>query len=355
MPYRALKGKKRSAPNLVRYAFDAYVGGKGVRKTVLCRKSAVDVVFAQWINSLHATAAFVPVSLFETFERYLEEHSRVHKSSRQYKAEQSFYRNRFTKFFCDTADLGDIRRKVIEDYLTWRYQESGKAPSRSTINKEINIMSSFFSWCIRHELYRKGNPCQGVRLREDNDRHIQLTPGQILEIVEKAKDHGNLHTAVMLALFAGLRKNEVSKLRWEDVDLGTRRLNLRSETTKTKRFRAIPIPDILYDHLVSLPMEIGEPVVGLGYDGIRYNFCRLRETLSFKNTLPVKQLTFHDLRHCYAQVLRDAGVPLGDIQAFLGHSSVVVTEKRYAQAGGYAGLEKVNRINTLLQNGDHVH
>ncbi len=52
---------------------------------------------------------------------------------------------------------------------------------------------------------------------------------------------------------------------------------------------------------------------------------RLRDTLSFAKLPNGLSLTFHDLRHVYAQSLRDAGINLGDIQAYRGHSSVELT------------------------------
>lgn len=60
------------------------------------------------------------------------------------------------------------------------------------------------------------------------------------------------------------------------------------------------------------------------------------------------RLHFHDLRHDYAQSLRDAGVSLDDIQAFLGHASVTTTESRYAQLGGKDGKAKVDRIHAVI-------
>jgi len=38
-------------------------------------------------------------------------------------------------------------------------------------------------------------------------------------------------------------------------------------------------------------------------------------------------LHIHDLRHVYAQSLRDMSIALQDITAFCGYSSVAVTEK----------------------------
>ncbi len=75
-----------------------------------------------------------------------------------------------------------------------------------------------------------------------------------------------------------------------------------------------------------------------------YNWECLRDSLSFAKLPNGLSLTFHDLRHVYAQSLRDAGINLGDIQAYMGHSSVELTVRRYAQRGGVDGKAKVNRL-----------
>ena len=81
---------------------------------------------------------------------------------------------------------------------------------------------------------------------------------------------------------------------------------------------------------------------------LRNAFERVRKKLSF-NPLPNgTNLHFHDLRHVYAQSLRDMGIALQDIQAFLGHSSVSVTEKFYAQAGGKDAKMKVEKLAEII-------
>lgn len=61
-----------------------------------------------------------------------------------------------------------------------------------------------------------------------------------------------------------------------------------------------------------------------------------------------KRLHAHDLRHVYAQSLRVMGIVLQDIAAYIGHSSVSVTEKFYAQAGGKNAKEKVERLADII-------
>ena len=57
----------------------------------------------------------------------------------------------------------------------------------------------------------------------------------------------------------------------------------------------------------------------------------------------IKNFRWHDLRHCYASKLRQAGVPLGHIAELLGHKGLAMT-KRYAHLSISNLHEAVSRI-----------
>ena len=51
----------------------------------------------------------------------------------------------------------------------------------------------------------------------------------------------------------------------------------------------------------------------------------------FIKSLDIENLTFHDLRSTWAAGAALDAVPMSQIQAALGHSSVLITEKHHAQ------------------------
>lgn len=349
--YRTSKNQEGVPHNHCRYYFDARIDGKRCRQTVVCRKSMVEKTYHNWYEDERLKIEKgTPCMLFENFQRYLNEHVLNEKTAGQYHAELTFYQKRVTTFFSD-MDLRDMKRHHIESYITWRsthpWHCNKVRVSKSTVKKDINILSAFFSWCIKHEMYDKRNPCFKMGFKENNERHINLTVSQIQEIIHCSQAYGELEQAVMLALFCGLRRGEILSLRWSDIDFENQRIHLRSENTKSKRSRSIPIPDRLFESLQQMD-RTSERVLTIKQDALRYKFRRMRSTLSFRDALHVEELHFHDLRHVYAQTLRNMGVSLDDIQSFLGHSSVRVTEQRYAQTGGINGVEKVNILNQII-------
>ncbi len=351
MPFREIARSTKTPPKKKRYRFDCRINGKRFRDQGDFNPRTVADDYARWYENLARIHKGIPTRrLFETFERYLEEYVRYRKSPMQYSVERSFFRNRMQSAFEDLY-VESMRRKHIDQYINWRrsHQQRGGESSNSTINKDINILSAFFKWCIHQEIYTLPNPCSGQRFREMNERHIRLSVQNAKELLQKARTFGEpFYLAVVLGVMCGLRRREIVSLKWSDIDFNTRYIELRSETTKSKKHRSIPLSDSVYKLLLKQDRN-REFVVPLGYDGIRYRFNKLRTQLSFNNSLSVKHLTFHDTRHIFAQALRDLGVSLGDVQSFMGHSSVVTTERRYAQAGGYNGHEKVNHLSVFLE------
>jgi len=60
------------------------------------------------------------------------------------------------------------------------------------------------------------------------------------------------------------------------------------------------------------------------------------------NGLPL--IRFHDLRHSCATLLREEGVPMEDIQKWLGHSTITTTEGIYAHFDENGHIGTANKV-----------
>ena len=67
-----------------------------------------------------------------------------------------------------------------------------------------------------------------------------------------------------------------------------------------------------------------------------------------KNNLRV--IRFHDLRHTCATMLRHTGVPMEDIQKFLGHSTITTTEGIYAHFDDTQHRTTISRLSDYLSD-----
>jgi integrase len=59
-----------------------------------------------------------------------------------------------------------------------------------------------------------------------------LTPGEETKLLAACESNGLLHTVVSLALNTALRKNEIRKLRWSQIDLFNRTLTVGRTKTE---------------------------------------------------------------------------------------------------------------------------
>lgn len=98
--------------------------------------------------------------------------------------------------------------------------------------------------------------------------------------------------------------------------------------------RIVPLTDDLKQHLFDLRLQhINDKRIFEDWvtnHRFRKPWELLRDKLSFKKLPDGKDFHFHDLRHCFAVKLRQHGVPLDRISLYMGHKSVKVTEKYYA-------------------------
>ena len=352
--YKIYKNQERVTEGRTRFLFELRHRGRRHREKIICQKSAVKTFYSRWERQiLDGSFEFRDYQFFEILDLYLE-------NVKEKKTKLSFIDEsrtvRLLKTFFPDMKLADFRRFHVDDYISWRRKnplaENLETVTPATINKETACISCFFNFAIMRGFYNSVNPAYRAKLKVQ-DREIRLTAGQVSELLEKAEAQGRgIYTAVLIALLTGLRRKELFNLKWNDVDFNNSLIHLRAETCKGHKRRVVAVPDFLKAHLIEVKKEnpFKENIFHdwQTFSKLRFEWNRLRETLSFKILSNGLQLHFHDLRHIYAQSLRDAGISLDDISGFLGHSSVTITQSRYAQFSGAGALAKVNKIGNII-------
>ena len=180
-----------------------------------------------------------------------------------------------------------------------------------------------------------------------------LTPEQAHQLLDAAAGD-RLEALYVTALATGMRQGELLGLRWEDVDLETRRLHVRHALArvqgklvllepKTERSRrTLVLPEIaltaLRAHRTRQRME--RLVAGSRWQETAYVFTTslgsaldaATVTRAFQRALVRAGLPhsrFHDLRHTAATFLLAQGFTLEDVKNLLGHSSITLTSNTY--------------------------
>lgn len=197
-----------------------------------------------------------------------------------------------------------------------------------------------------------------------------LKQSEAIQLFEKIRGH-KLELGVIIAAFYGLRRGELVGLRWESIDFENNKITIEHSVTvaqvdgkktiferdllKTKSsMRTLPLIPAFREKLLSLKKEQEKyrKICGRSYNKKESKYIytdkmgnRIRPdylTQEFPKWMEnngFRRMRFHDLRHSSASLLLASGVPLKEIQEWLGHSSFKIT------ADAYAHLEYDSKIS----------
>jgi integrase len=190
----------------------------------------------------------------------------------------------------------------------------------ATINRSLGALKKALALAWERGMTPENYGARVKRLPENNARDVALTLKQVKEIASHASQQ--VRAAIWIAIYTGCRRGEILALQPEDI--GKTELTIRAGNTKTLRTRTVPIIKQLKPWLKVVPFAIN-------FEGLKTGFRRARVDAGLPH------VTFHDLRRSCGTLMVQAGVDLYVVSKLLGHSSVAVTQKRYA----YLQVEQV--------------
>ncbi len=114
--------------------------------------------------------------------------------------------------------------------------------AHSTVDKDLAVLKSFFSWCMARNLAASNPVCRVKFFNEDNSRLRYLTEDEysrLLQAAKKIETSPFLAEKIILSVHTGLRRGSLFHLRWDQVDFLNR--VLRIQRTKSGRPHALPL------------------------------------------------------------------------------------------------------------------
>jgi len=181
----------------------------------------------------------------------------------------------------------------------------------------------------------KKNLCQGLGFivempRVNNLKTEDLTPQQLSRLLEVIDTDSNIQAADMMkmALFTGMRRGELFKLRWTDIDLDREFIHIRDP--KGWPDQMIPLNKSARETLETHPKS-DSPFVFPGRGGRqRTDIKKQVNKIKERAGIPRDFRALHGLRHVYASMLASSGkVDMYTLQKLLTHKSPLMTQ-RYA-------------------------
>ena len=165
--------------------------------------------------------------------------------------------------------------------------------------------------------------------RVDNCKTDDLNPDQLLALLKAIEKSSHIIAANMMvtALYTGMRRGEMFKLQWEDLDFERGFIHLRDP--KGKVSQKIPLNGAARQVFTNLPKTSIYVFPGR-HGNQRTDINKPVNLIKAAAGLPKDFRPLHGLRHVYASMLASSGkVDMYTLQKLMTHKSPVMTQ-RYA-------------------------
>ncbi len=264
---------KPSGNWLVSY-FD-HTGKRRERSTGTMVKRAAERIASKWeadaqlrkegvidhMQDRYAQANRVPIA--EHVEAYIAHCKHVGEG-----ASLRTKRNDLERYVQDTgiSRLSDMNAETLSKHM-WRMREFGMKRSPvnrirrhaglapATVNNIRRHVISFANWCVKTDRLRK-NPLKSVgkldQRKEKRHERRPFTDGELARLMAVAEVNGR-KPWYMTALLAGLRKSDLARLCWGDIDFDAKTITITEG--KAKRTDVVPLHPQLEDELRRLRDE----------------------------------------------------------------------------------------------------
>lgn len=148
----------------------------------------------------------------------------------------------------------------------------------------------------------------------------------------------------------GRRINEILALKFSDLNLENGTFRIAKANSKGKKEQVYNLDNYLLKAIKS-QAKIRKMDLSKKTDTKVFSYTKETPRVHFQNLLKalgLPKLRLHDIRHMIATTLVQNGVPIQDISTMLGHSSIAITEKRYASTTKEQASNATDSFNSLM-------
>jgi len=269
--------------------------------------------------------------------------------------------------------VDELTAEHLDNFYGW-LKERGLAPK--TIRNHHVTIKQALRQAVRWELIRS-NVAELARPPKTRVRSVDAPSLEDVEKLLKVSKQINpkMGTLLFLAAYTGMRRGELCALRWSDIDVKARRINVRhavicvpgglkEKSTKSERGRRIALGAGAIAALASHSRRVKRSaniggvqinpdafVFSSAIDGsipvrpdmVTTFFIRVREEAG------VSKVRLHDLRHFMATQLVGAGVDIRTVAERLGHLHPGFTLQLYTHALPAKDRDAADIMDRLLR------
>jgi integrase len=259
----------------------------------------------------HGVRPAGPESFADVAQQYLT-HQKARFSAANYERERGIIEDHLKPFFA--GELRAVRRATVQRYITARLADVANA----TVTKELNVLKHLLELAVSEWEYIPVNPAHRIKAPKAAPGRVRyLQPTELRAVLEAAP--GWLRPIVALAVATGMRRSEILKLRWLDVDLNGRRVLLPQ--TKNGDGRIVYLNRLALQAIESLPVTEKTKPADVLFPALEGHWISVKFVRVCRE-LGIADFHFHDLRHTAASWLRMQGADIHTVAQLLGHKDL---------------------------------
>ncbi|SFB89898.1 ATP-dependent helicase/nuclease subunit A [Alkalibacterium subtropicum] len=377
-----MKGSVRKRGNRWYYFFDAApINGK--RQVIEraggdTKAEALDAL-RKALNEYDKSGSIVEesnLSVHDYFEYWFEDYV---MRNLKYNTQEN-YRNILDKHiypYIGGYRLRGIQPSTVQKVIDKNFE---KGLSKKTLSIIKTVLNGGFRRAVFPYQYVKQDPTRFITMPKYDERNKSTKEDlKILKVADfkRMKDivgqASPFYIPMMIAFYTGLRRGEVSGLRWSDIDYDEQTLTVeriiimkKKEVTvgtpKTQSsYRTIGIGNELISALRTHRKRQLENKLFYGQHYIDSEYICTKENGSLVTPNSIKwhaektkkemgiDFNFHSFRHTHASLLLESGAKIKAIQERLGHSKIATTMDTYSHLTKKTKKETVDLFENLMK------
>lgn len=244
-------------------------------------------------------------------------------------------------------------RYTVEQVTTakitaYQAKRKGKGAADATVNRELALLRRAFRLGAEATPPKVAIIPKFKLLAENNTRTGFMSHDQYHALRDALPEE--LRPLFVVAYHTGVRRGELLKIRWSQVDLNAREIRLRREETKSDRPRTLPIYGDMVDVLTEHKKFTHEswPRCQLVFHRAGRPIRDFRRSWAIAcDAVGMPELLFHDLRRTAVRNMVRAGISERVAREISGHRTRAVFE-RYDIVDGRDILDAGEKLSKFL-------
>lgn len=340
-------------------------------------KRQAQIECARLISEMQGGSLLEPnkISVSQYFERWLE-HIKPNVSPRTYERYEEIARKNLAPLI-GAIILGKLQNFHITNAyskaLTSGRRDGKGGLSARTVHHMHRVLHQALRQAVRWQMLLRNPADLDKKDRPKVEKRVVATvdTDATADLIEAARDR-RLFIPILLGSMCGLRRGEITALRWRSLDLDRSQLaviasteqtraGIREKETKGSRCRTLHLPSFVVEELRRHRLAQAEELLRLGVRLTDEDLIVMREdglplqprslTRAVTNFIKARggKVRLHGLRHSHASHMLASNVHPKIVQERFGHSSIAITMDIYSHLMPNMQEDAVARVDTVMQ------